>query len=765
MTQILVIVESPAKCSKIQKFLGSNFIVKASFGHICNLDKSKGLGAIDVNNNFKPKFINIVEKKKYIRELKKWNNKCSEVIIASDLDREGEAIGYHLINVLKLDINKTKRIVFNEITKTAITNAVKNPKLINMDLVHAQQSRQILDYLIGFEISPLLWHHVKNKNSKGSWLSAGRCQSPALRLIYDRNQNINNFKSSNFYELSGIFDNTLKINFICKCSEKIKQYSKVKSLLKEFKTCQFKISLINESISKSKPSAPYITSTIQQDLSNKMSLSPKVTMQRLQKLYEAGKITYMRTDSKIISEDCMGKIKDYILSNFNETYYSQRKYKNTSKNSQEAHECIRPVDVSIKELDDTFESIDKRIYSFIWKRTISSQMSEMRTKVLKIEISNNKNKIIFHTSFNKTEFLGYGKIYNMEIINEIDNIINKIHLHETISYQNIIAHEKLTKSCGRYTEASLIKELEKKGIGRPSTFSSIVSTLFKREYIVKDTREGKDIVLKIIKLENNSITDIEKTAKSFKENNKIFITDLGKIVIEFLLKHFNNILEYQYTSSMENNLDCIANGTLDKLSLLNTAYQSFHPIVQSLLVKKKEVDWETKNHKPVIGIHPVENKNIYCYKAKYGPVIQLGDDKPKYIAVPKDIDYKNITLDKSIYLLSFPKNIGKYNDKDIIINISKNGFYSQYNNKNYNLNDSNASLEDIILIIKEKEKSIIKEFSGNISIRKGPHGPYILRSGKYSKIVSVPYQKKTCPETVTLQECKDLLKNKKKYKK
>ena len=759
MSKILVIVESPAKCSKIQKFLGTNYVVKASFGHIRNLDKKKGLGAIDVSNNFKPKFVNIVEKRKYINDLKLWKKKCSEVIIASDLDREGEAIGYHLIDILKLDINSTKRIVFNEITKKAIKKAVSAPKLIDMNLVNSQQSRQILDYLIGFELSPLL----KKKNSKGSWLSAGRCQSPALRLIYDRYQTIQSFQSSNYYELSGDFTNVNNINFSCKCTEKIKNYKEIKKLLNEFISCHFKITSINESISKSKPSAPYITSTIQQDLSNKLSISPKVTMQRLQKLYEAGKITYMRTDSKIISEDCMGKIKEYIITNHNESFYSERKYKNNSKNSQEAHECIRPVDVSIPNLDETFESIDKRIYSLIWKRTISSQMSELKTKVLKIEISNDKNKIKFNTSFDKTLFLGYGIIYNLEKINEIDNIINKIELNEQVTYDKIDGNEKLTKSCGRFTEASLIKELEKKGIGRPSTFSSLVSIIFKREYVVKDTREGDDITLKLINLEKDKINEENKKTKSFKEKNKIFITDLGKIVIEFLIKHFDNILNYQYTSSMENDLDNIATGNMDKLTLLKKAYDSFHPIVDKLTKEKKEINWEEKNKKPVLGIDPVSGKEIYCYKAKYGPVIQLGNENPKYIAIPENIKYKNITLDESIKLLQYPKIVGKYNNADIIIKVSKNGFYTHYKDKNYNLEDPNSEIEDIIKIIQEKDKSIIKEFSGNISIINGPHGPYIMRSGKYRKIVSVPYDKKTCPETITLQECNNLLK--KKYKK
>ena len=373
------------------------------------------------------------------------------------------------------------------------------------------------------------------------------------------------------------------------------------------------------------------------------------------------------------------------------------------------------------------------------------------------------NKQIFQTSFDKTIFLGYGIVYNLEKVNDIDSIVNKIELHETVSYINIQANEKLTKSCGRFTEASLIKDLEKKGIGRPSTFSSIVSTLFKREYIVKDTREGDKIFLKSIHLTENVIKEEEKESKTFKERNKIFITDLGKIVIEFLVKHFDNILNYQYTSSMENSLDNIALGNLDKISLLQEAYNSFHPIVKNLTNQKKAIDWSKKNEKPIIGVDNQSGKNIYCYKAKYGPVVQLGDEKPQYTAVPNDIDYKKITLDICLDLLQYPKIIGKYKKQDVSINVSKNGYYAKYNDKNFNIDKSQNTIDEIVKIIITKEKSIIKEFSGNISIRNGPHGPYILRSGKYRKIVSVPYDKKSCPEKVTLQECKNLLKNK--YKK
>lgn len=750
MKKILVIVESPAKCKKIQGFLGPEYIVKASFGHICNIDKKKGLSAIDIANNYTPKYAIISEKMKYIKDLKKYSKNAKEVIIASDLDREGEAIGYHLVNILKLDLDTTKRIVFNEITKSAITNAVNNPLRLNMNLIYAQQARQILDYLIGFDISPVLWKHVKNK------ISAGRCQSPALKLICEKEQEIQDFSSQTYFNLSGEF----KIKNIILPSKSTHIFSLKKNVLKtfnEFKKSIFKIKNVTMSQSKQQPSAPYITSTIQQDASNKLGMSPKNTMSNLQKLYEKGKITYMRTDSKIISDDCINSIKKYILDNYGNEYYKFRKYTNNSKNTQEAHECIRPVNIMIDILDDSFNNYEQKLYSMIWKRTIACQMKDLLKDVMKIKIENNKNQIDFVCLFEKIVFLGFGIIYNYEKVNEIDSIKNIIKIGDKLNIKFIESIESMTNPIPRYTEASLIKDLEKKGIGRPSTFSSIVETLFKREYIKKDSSKGieKSICNIILKKEISETCKINKIG-SYK--NKIAPSELGKEVNIFMSEHFTKLLNIEFSSSMENTLDDIANGNSSWVSLVDYVYNIFHPIVKTLSKaknKKKQI-WEKK--KDILGINPENNKSIYCYNGKFGPVIQEGDDNPKYTGIPKSIDIQNLDLNTCLELLNLPKDIGKFSNKIISVNTSNYGFYIKYNNNTYSIDDYNISLKDAISIIKEKKTSIIKTLSENITIREGPYGPYILKSikGKKGKIISIP--KNVNPINLTIDDCNKYLK-------
>jgi len=755
-SKILVIVESPAKCSKIQSYLGANYIVKASFGHIRNIDKKKGLSAIDINNNYSPSFSVIAEKRKYVTDLQNQAKSCKEVIIASDLDREGEAIGYHLVHVLKLDITKTKRIVFNEITKKAINDAIQNPRLIDMNLVNAQLARQILDYMIGFDISPILWKHIKNN------LSAGRCQSPSLKLINTKETEVIEFQSNTYFDLEGSFTNINDIVFSCRSKNTLKNRDKAVDTFQEFKNANFSIksTTITESISK--PSSPYITSTIQQDASSKLGLSPKVTMSVLQKLYESGKITYMRTDSKILSDQCRNNIKDYIIKNYNDKYHYTRQYKNNSKNAQEAHECIRPVDIDISEISDGFSSTEERLYDLIWKRTVASQMAEMVTQIYKVVIQNNSNKILFESSFEKTLFLGYGIIYDYSEIDEIGPIKDKIEEKQDVFIQNIYSSERLTSPPSRYTEASLIKDLEKKGIGRPSTYSSILDTLFKRDYIIKDSRTGEDTDMLIISLnKDKNIKEDSKKIKTNKEVNKIFITELGKIVIEFMDKHFTQILDAAFTADMENNLDEIAKGNFDWVSLIDNIYKSFHPIVDKLSKQQTEISWKEKNKRPVITINPINNKPIYCYKGKYGPVIQEGVDSDcRYIGLPKDFDLVNVDIEHCIYLTTFPKIIGEINKTDVEVNYGSNGFYVKYNGKNYSITNPYIKLSEIESIINVNKKTVLKEFSGGISIRDGKYGPYIMKAGKKNKIVSVPPQFKEDPCKLTLKECNVCLRDK-----
>ena len=757
MSKSLVIIESPAKCGKIQKYLGNQYIVKASFGHIRNLNKKKGIKAINIENNFKPSYSIIPCKQKYIKELKKHAKKCKEVIIATDLDREGEAIGYHIAKVLNLNLKTTKRIVYKEISKIALQNAIKNPRLLDINLINAQQARLILDYIIGFEISPVLWKYIRNH------LSAGRCQSPTLRLICDKNHEITNFNSKTYYDISGTFGCNDNIKYEATSTNIINTKLEVISILELFKTATFKIYKILNSESKSKPPAPYITSTIQQDASNKLGLSLKVTMNVLQKLYEAGKITYMRTDSKVLSEICTNEIKEFVINKYGIKYHKMRKYKNKTQNVQEAHECIRPVDIK-EVLLDNFSNYETKLYSMIWKRTIASQMSEMITSIMKIEIKNNKNNFKFSTKFSKTIFLGYGIIYNLENINEIDKIRDYISDGKILKTISIISTEKITKASSRYTEASLVKNLEKNGIGRPSTYSSIVDTLFKRNYIIKESKEGIEKNIFIIELDtNNNISEKTKQIKLNSENKKLFVTDLGKMVNKFMIENFNSIVDYKFTSEIETTLDNIANGESNWVNLLDNSYKSFHPKVIELLANVPKKVW--KNEKKVLGINPKNNKNIYCYKGKYGPVIQEGDKDIKYVGLSKKTNISDITIETVLDILDYPKFIAKYNNKEIDMYYGQNGYYIKYNNKSYSITNKNMTLDEIKQIIKEKNKSIIKEFSNGISIRVGKYGPYILKSGKKAKIVSVPIELKDKLDKIKYSECLKILNSKNKFKK
>lgn len=753
MSKTLVIVESPAKCKKIQGFLGPGYIVKASFGHITNIDKKRGLSAIDIVNNYDPHYSIIREKTKYIKDLQKHSKNAKEVIIASDLDREGEAIGYHLIKVLKLSIENTKRIVFNEITKTAIQSAIQNPRTLDMDLVNAQQARQVLDYLIGFDISPVLWKHVRNK------ISAGRCQSPTLKLICEKERSIMEFSSKTYFNLEGIFKLKDATELNSKSTHTFESKEKVLKRLGEFKTSIFSIMDIVESQSKQSPPAPYITSTIQQDASSKCGMSPKITMGHLQKLYEKGKITYMRTDSKVISAQCIGHIKKYVIERYGAPYYKCRKYANTSKNAQEAHECIRPVDIDIVDIGAGFSEYEKKLYSMIWKRTIACQMKDLIKEVVKWKIGNNKNNLVFESVLEKTVFLGYGVIYNYELVNEIDTLLTKVKKKDIVNLKTIQSSECLTTPPPRYTEASLIKDLEKKGIGRPSTFSSIVDTLFKRDYIKKETSKGVEKEMTIVKL-RKTISEHTKKVKMDSYKNKIVVSELGEEVNSFMCEHFDSILKVDFTSTMETLLDKIARGEYKSVDLVNKVYKTFHPVVEKLLKTKsvKKTTWD-KNKKPVLGKNPKNNKNIYVYTGKFGPVIQEGDDTPRYVGIPKKMNIENMGLEQCIELLEYPKCIGTLEKKQICIHVSVNGFYLKYDSKSYSIDVPPITLEEAKQKIKENGQKIIKEFSKtNISIRMGPYGPYVLKSGKKGTIVSIP--KHINPGDLTLEECNVLLKNK-----
>ena len=745
----LVIVESPAKKNKIQQFLntikGHSFIVEASFGHIRYF--ANGLKSIDTKNDFIPTYSVTKDKSKVVKNLKQLKKKVDDVVIATDLDREGEAIGFHIADVLNLSLNDTKRICFNEITKNAVVNAFKNSRNLDHNLFHAQQTRSILDLLIGFEISPLLWSSIQPK------LSAGRCQTPALRLIHEREKKIEDFKSNKSFQLTGIFNIYQKIE--ANYTKELLDKNKVKSLIQKLIDHQFKLVNITDKISKQNPPAPYITSTIQQDASSKFSMSPSLTMSVLQKLYEKGKITYMRTDSTAISDNFMEKIIEFLDINY-AGYFKKRQFKSKVSNAQEAHECIRPV--SLDDLPEDYPNNEIKLFNMIRQRVIASQMRHYSEKNFTYTLESIQSKVHKFT-FTLTKVIdeGFKVIYNSQTESN-DNLIKKIKVGQIYEPLQLIATEKNTKPIARYTEASLIKELENKGIGRPSTFASIVGKLFERKYAIKKSNHNyKDIILDIISIKSGdtSVKEEQKQTKSISEKNKIFITDIGKLVNEYLETHFNDICQYNFTAKMESDLDKIADNKVNWVKVTRNVYDTFHPTVIKLKgdteLKKSYKDKKTN----LLGKY--KGKNVYTYVGRFGPCIQYGekDNNPKYVSINIDEfeDISAITLKQATELLKFPKELGTYNNSIVNLNKGPYGYYIDYNKRKFSVEHGKITLAEAKEIIKSTKSNIIKEFS-DISVRNGPYGPYIKKGSKFT-----PIPKDIDPKKLTKKECLDIMKN------
>jgi DNA topoisomerase I len=749
MSKILVIVESPAKCSKIAGFLrglmGNTYTVKASFGHFRDL--AKGLTAINTENGkFTPKYE--IKKGKIAKELRTLSKTHNRVVIATDMDREGEAIGWHITQLLKLDPTTTQRIVFNQITKSAVCNAMKNPGLLDMNLVNAQQARRISDRLIGFELSPLLWRNIKQG------LSAGRCQSPAQALVYDREKEIEKFQSTNNFESYGTFnseqlDMTMEGSF----NKKYKKLEDVKSFLSDCKKAEFQLDSITKKKSAHNPPPPYTTSTLQQDASNKIGMSPKVCMSVAQKLYEAGKITYMRTDSTELSKEALGKAKHYITDTYGEQYHKFRQYKTKSSNSQEAHEAIRPVYMNKPSLVNTgASSQQQRLYDLIYKRTLASQMAASIKDIFtgKISMNNREDAAVCKTE--QLIFPGYLKIYGVECDKRNDKLYkiceNSNELLPTpVEYIEINTQEKYTKSQGRYTEATLIKELEKRGIGRPSTFSNLISIIQERGYVLKDTRKGREIEVALYTLSAKTKRIKTKKTKTTinNEKNKLFLTDVGKITTQFLRANFENIMDFKYTEKMSTELDLIANGERIWYKVVGNLYQDFHPKVTELLENSKVTNADGRQarekHKlrRVVG-ETSDGESLTVYLGKYGPLIQIGDyedhKKNRFVPIPKELSLETITLKEVLTLVNATGSIGEYKGKNIEIKKGRFGYYMVYDGKNVSIPDSKKRnmetflLTDAIAILEAtdggtKSAGVLKSFTKNLNIRKGPYGNYI----------------------------------------
>jgi DNA topoisomerase-1 len=769
-TQYLVIVESPAKSKTIEKLLGSNYIVLSSFGHIRNLDK-KNLG-IDVDNNFKPVYKILSDRSKQIKVIQETIKKVDNVLLASDEDREGEAIAWHCAIVFKLKTDISNRICFHEITKSALEHAVANPRKINMSLVYSQQARRILDRLVGFKLSPLLWKYIAPK------LSAGRVQSAALKVLIDQEKEISKHLEKKYYKTIGIFNKN--INSILNTN--FESLDNINIFLNDCKEASFLIKNINKKTNEKRPPPPYTTSSIQQDIGTRFNISSKKIMGILQKLYENGLITYHRTDSTNLSTHIQDEIKNYIIEKHTKKYLHARTYKSKIKCAQEAHEAIRPTHIDTEELNDTYDSIEKKIYNLIWKRTVASQMSAQILDLYTITISISNRKELFITKVEKVIFDGYKKIYDDtikkddsessddEILLSSDFIIDNIKENDILKYNKITSTEKNQIPPPRYTESSLIKKMEKIGIGRPSTYSNIIETIIERKYVEKKDIKGKKVDITVSILEKDNIKNKVESITFGAEKKKLVPTDLGITTTQFLESNFNDILDVNFTSNLEEKLDDIANSTVIWHDVISDFYNLFIPNVEKL-DDKKLISKNYNDKKRLIGNNK-EGIPVYTYIAKYGPVLQVGEGADiKYIKLDSKYSISTVTINDYNEITKYPKKIGSYQDKDINIKNGMYGYYISYNDKNYKFlenMDENLSLEDAINCIENNANGVNSTTKSSLlnkidkyTIKTGQYGPYIEYEKKFYNI-----PKEYDIEKLTKEICDTIIKlPKKTYKK
>ncbi len=795
MSKTLVIVESSAKAKKIQQFLGDDYIVLASFGHITQLDDEKfnRLG-IDIQNNFTPIYKIIDEKRNLetVQKLKKVAKECNKILICSDPDREGEIISAEISKLLLNTVSEKNRCSFNEITPSAIKEAIKNPRTIDMNMVYSGQSRQVLDKLAGYDLSPVLWKYVAPK------LSAGRVQSVALRMVVEKEKQVESFENSAYFKTNGIFNKNINASL----NSTFENEEKAKMFLQNILTHKYRfvVSSIDKIKVSKKPPAPFITSTIQQEAGCRFKISPKKVMSILQKLYEYGKITYHRTDSVTLSNDALQNIKEYILDNFGADYHSQRQYKNKENNVQAAHEPIRCTYINkpILPENEDFDKIERKIYELIWKRTVASQMAEcvseihtMKIMIEKYDVSAklellkraNEHPFAFIAKSEQIIFDGYRKIYdenydgkkekeddNDQNVNE-KNVFENIKVGSVLKMKSIHSVEKAKQPIPRFSEAFLIKNLEKCGVGRPSTYSSTIETLIDRKYVEIRDIEGKErngIELNI----NDKSTNIEEKVIKIKvgeEKKKMVPTSIGRTTCEFLEKHFPQIMDYQFTSQMEGKLDEIANGKHIWHEVVREYYNSFHPTVEDLLDKSnKETAQKMKNDRKRLLGKDGNNRNVYAYVAKYGPVFQVGEDNEKdkkYVKIEAPLSFDNVSIDDYLINAKYPKFLGKYGeDKDVFLKKGPYGFYITYDNKNYTMTNENATIEEFVSKYFNKindstnnddnntfQTQIVKEL-GKYIVKIGKYGPYVQYEKKIAKI-----PKNIVVGDITKEICKDLI--------
>jgi DNA topoisomerase-1 len=765
MAKNLVIVESPAKAKTIEGYLGKDFVVKSSFGHVRDLAK-KGI-AIDIEHDFQPNYEVSADKKAIVAELKKLAKEAETVWLATDEDREGEAISWHLYETLNLEKKDAKRITFNEITKSAILKAIDNPRKINKELVDAQQARRVLDRIVGFELSPVLWKKVRPS------LSAGRVQSVAVRLIVDRERDINKHNSESFFRVNANFSAT-KGKIKAELSKQLTSEKQAIDLLNACKGADFVIDDVQQKPATKSPTAPFTTSTLQQEASLKLGFSVSRTMSVAQRLYEAGKITYMRTDSVNFSETALTSAKEEIERAYGKEYSNPTKYKTKSSNAQEAHEAIRPTEFFTHSIEGDRD--DERLYDLIWKRSIASQMSNAKLERTTIKIVSNSISEHFQAKGEVIKFDGFLKVYLESDVDQDDEeddedgLLPDVKAGEKVNSDEIIATERFSRPPSRYAEASLVKKMEELGIGRPSTYAPTISTIQKRGYVEKNEREGNERKYLVKKLIKNELIEEVRTETTGKEKNKLSPTDIGIVVTDFLSEHFERIMDYNFTAKVEEEFDEIAKGLIQWTEMLHKFYDPFHKNVEDTLEHSERATGERE-----LGVHPVSGKKIIARIGRFGPMIQVGDElvdgeKPQFASLQKDQSIGSITLEEALELFKMPRTLGEFEELVVKANVGRFGPYIQHGKIFASIpkeeSPMNITFERAVEIILEKRESdankLIKSFTEqeDMQLLNGRWGPY-LKIGKNN--FKLP--KGTEAEKLTYDECITISKNQPKGKK
>jgi DNA topoisomerase-1 len=740
MAKNLLIVESPAKAKTIEKILGSDFEVKSCYGHIRDLDK--GDKGIDIQKQFQPNYIVPDEKERVVKELRQIAKKSGEVWLASDEDREGESISWHLAEVLGLNPATTKRIVFHEITAPAIKKAVQNPRFINMDLVDAQQARRVLDRLVGFELSPVLWRKIGMQKS----LSAGRVQSVAVRLIVEREREINHFTPESSYKIEAIFTaldvNKKTVSFKAEGPSKVNTQDAANDFLTSCKGASYTVDEVTVKPTKRTPAAPFTTSTLQQEASRKLGYGVTKTMLLAQKLYESGKITYMRTDSINLSDTAMGDIKKEVESSYGDNYYQPRKYKNKNENAQEAHEAIRPTYMNNKTVAD---EETRRLYELIWRRTIASQMSDaaFEKTVAKINISTNKEQLA--ASGEVLKFDGFLKVYlegkDDEDDDDTEGILPPLTAKQQLDFAEMTATEKFSRPGARYTEASLVKKMEELGIGRPSTYAPTISTIIKRNYVEKRDKEGiKRLSNLLILRKNDSIEKEIVSENTGAEKSKLFPTDLGMVVTDFLKQHFGKVMDYGFTAKIEQEFDEIAAGKTKWKSMIESFYTPFHENIEHTLENANRAAGERE-----LGIDEATGKKVIARMGRYGPMVQIGhqdeEEKPRFAKLSANQSIETITMQEAMELFSLPRVLGTYNDQELAVNVGRFGPYIKLGEQFISIPKGEdlytMDLDRALVLLNEKElaEAPIAHYKElPVTKGKGRFGPFIKWDGIFINI-------------------------------